>query len=46
MNNIEQPMLIHPTSNGQQYVYEYANGRRVLVEIDPVTGHIGFLREV
>ena len=38
--------ITHPTEEPGQYIKEYAGGRRVLVEIDPVTGKEYFLREL
>jgi hypothetical protein len=36
----------HPTDNPNEFILEYSNGRRILVEIDPVTGKQHFIREL
>jgi len=37
---------VHPTDTPGQFIHEYPNGRRVLVEIDPATGKETFIREL
>jgi len=46
MEIIQQEYIAHPTGTENQYILEYPNGRRVLVEIDPVTGKETFIREL
>ncbi len=46
MSVIEQPIIIHLTDQPQQFIYEYSNGRRVLVVVDPQTGKAQFIREL
>ncbi len=36
--------ISHQTGKAGQYILEYANGRRILVEIDEATGKEYFLR--
>lgn len=38
--------ITHKTGDPHQYILEYAGGRRILVEIDEVTGKEHFLREL
>ncbi len=38
--------ISHPTGEPDQFIKEYSGGRRVLVEIDTVTGKEYFLREL
>ena len=42
----ELPYISHQTDEPGQYILEYPGGRRVLVEIDEVTGKEYFLREL
>ena len=46
MSVTEQPVVIYPTDQPQQFIYEYHNGRRVLVYIDPASGKAQFIREL
>jgi len=46
MQTIEQDHITHPTGIPGQFILEYPNGRRVLVEIDPDTGKETFIREL
>jgi len=46
METIQQEYITHPTGTDGQYILEYPNGRRVLIEIDPVTGKETFIREL
>jgi len=47
METAEVPAYIaHETDIKGQFIYEYPNGRRVLVEIDPETGTEHFIREL
>lgn len=47
METIDQPAYIaHPTDIPGQFIYEYSNGRRILVEIEPETGTARFIREL
>ena len=47
METAEVPAYIaHPTQTEGQFIYEYPNGRRVLVEVDPETGTEHFIREL
>lgn len=38
--------IAHQTDVAGQFIYEYPNGRRVLVEVDPETGTPRFIREL
>ncbi len=38
--------ISHETDKTGQYILEYSNGRRILVEIDEATGKEYFLREL
>jgi hypothetical protein len=38
--------IIQPTEVEGQFIYEYPNGRRVLVETDPDTQATRFIREL
>ncbi len=38
--------IAHPTDTEGQFIYEYPNGRRVLVEVDPITEAVHFIREL
>ena len=46
METIEQPYTTHPTGTPGQFIHEYPNGRRVLVQVDPQTGKETFIREL
>jgi hypothetical protein len=46
METIEQEYTVHPTDTPGQFIHEYPGGRRVLVEVDPVTSAIRFIREL
>jgi len=46
METIQQEHIIHPTDTPGQFILEYPGGRRVLVEIDSVTGKETFIREL
>jgi len=46
METIQQEHIIHPTDTEDQFILEYPNGRRVLVEIDAVSGKETFIREL
>jgi len=42
----EQPVIIHPTAMDKQCIYEYANGRRILVEVEDGSGQSHAIREI
>ena len=46
MEITEQEYIVHATDTPGQFIHEYPGGRRVLVEIDPATGAIHFIREL
>jgi hypothetical protein len=46
METVPQEYSIQPAGTRDQFILEYPNGRRVLVEIDPVTGKETFIREL
>ena len=46
MQTAEQEYIAHATETPGQFIYEYPNGRRVLVEVDAVTGAAHFIREL
>jgi len=46
MQTAELEYIVHPTEIPGQFIHEYPNGRRVLVEIDPATGAVHFIREL
>jgi hypothetical protein len=46
METIEQEYIVYPTEITGQFILEYPNGRRVLLEIDPETGKEHFIREL
>jgi len=46
METAEQEYLVQATEIPGQYIHEYPNGRRVLVQVDPETGKEHFLREL
>jgi hypothetical protein len=46
MQTIEQEYIIRPTDILGQFILEYPNGRRVLVEIDPDNHKETFVREL
>ncbi|MCR8556481.1 hypothetical protein KXD93_02450 [Mucilaginibacter sp. BJC16-A38] len=46
MQTAELEYTVHPTEIPGQFIHEYPNGRRVLVEIDPDTKAVRFIREL
>jgi len=46
MQTVAQEYSCHPTDIPGQFIYEFPNGRRVLVEIDPATNAVLFIREL
>jgi len=46
MQTAELEYTVHPTDIPGQFIHEYPNGRRVLVEIDPETKAVHFIREL
>ena len=46
MQTTEEEYTTHPTDTHNQFILEYASGRRVLVEIDPISGKQTFIREL
>ena len=46
METAAQEYIVHPTETPGQFIREYPNGRRVLIEIDPATGKEHFIREL
>ena len=46
MGITEQEYITLPTETPGQFIHEYPNGRRVLVEIDPISGKETFIREL
>ncbi|WP_158596446.1 hypothetical protein [Mucilaginibacter phyllosphaerae] len=46
MQPTEQEHITHPTDIPGQFILEYPGGRRILVEIDPVTQKETFIREL
>jgi hypothetical protein len=46
MQTIEQDYTSQPTDIPGQFIHEYPNGRRVLVEVDSITGKETFIREL
>jgi hypothetical protein len=46
MQTTEEQYTTHATDTPNQFILEYASGRRVLVEIDPTTGKETFIREL
>ncbi len=46
MQPTELEYIVHPTETPGQFIHEYPNGRRVLVEIDSETKAVRFIREL
>jgi hypothetical protein len=46
METAAQEYTVHPTEIPGQFIHEYPNGRRVLVEVDKETNAIRFIREL
>jgi hypothetical protein len=46
MQTVQEEYTIHPTEIPGQFILEYPGGRRVLVEIEPITGKETFIREL
>lgn len=46
MQTIEHEYISQPTDIPGQFIHEYPNGRRVLVEVDPISGKETFIREL
>jgi hypothetical protein len=46
METAAQEYIVHATDTPEQFIHEYPSGRRVLVEVDPLTNAIRFIREL
>ncbi|WP_186292681.1 hypothetical protein [Mucilaginibacter corticis] len=46
METITNNYTTTPTEVQGQFIHEYPNGRRILVEVDPKTGKETFIREL
>jgi len=43
---VAQDYIVHATDTPGLFIFELANGRRILIEIDPVNGKETFIREL
>jgi hypothetical protein len=48
MENLTAEYIVYPAPNGvaNWFIHEYPNGRKVLVEVDPITGKETFIRQL